>query len=613
MPLQQLPLDVYIHILSQIPVSASSDDGPKTLITCSEVNTTLRVAASLPSVWEPHYRAKYTICDPARETYRKLVLGNDWKAHFLSRLRIDKQAIIAIDLLVAERAGRPELARRASAILSFDGWNALEAETRCNPPEPLELDESTNREPCSDILCHALPRRYWAQCLLGAISRSHAIKAWGAIKSNPEDQPESLELAIACLSSFFVYPPTKIIRQLENLAHECRAYLVRNHISVNPDEFNYSKRQLERISVAICDFMWEKGFRPADQTLTGFHNLNTRFPHWFLSTHKDTIPISLVYIYVCIARRLSILAAPINFPDRVLAVISSPDSKVPNIFLDVYGSQSRPLLSIDQDIPRLLTCAGLRPEFMVRYLQPASTTSMILRAAGNVLTSFSLLPQLNSTVREADSYAALYSALVANLVFMNDPRFLSNFIYRVNQFPLDSLVVLQDALAPILDQPIRSHLIECCHRLREAERQETQSTILRLGLLSPPKYFVGLVFRHAKYNYIGYVYGWDPVCDASDDWIESMVVDSLSRGRQQPFYHTFADVGSIRYVAEENIVPATVRRDEYLQLFEQVPEAGRYFEGLVQRQDRARLVLSSELRARYPEDNAFADEWIMAV
>ena len=27
--------------------------------------------------------------------------------------------------------------------------------------------------------------------------------------------------------------------------------------------------------------------------------------------------------------------------------------------------------------------------------------------------------------------------------------------------------------------------------------------------MTPPKYFVGLVFQHAKYDYIGYVFGWD--------------------------------------------------------------------------------------------------------
>jgi len=214
MSVQQLPFDVYVHILQQIPASAFSDDGPKTLIACSQTNTTLRVAASLPSVWEPHYLAKYTICDPARENLRREILGNDWKARFLCRLRIDRQAIGALDLIVSERSGRAELARQVALTMSYDVWNALEAEARRALPEPLELDEQDDEdmEPFSGIQDHALPRRYWAQSLLGTISRSHAMKVWGDIKSGQGNQPESLELAIACLSSFFAYPPAEVRR-----------------------------------------------------------------------------------------------------------------------------------------------------------------------------------------------------------------------------------------------------------------------------------------------------------------------------------------------------------------------------------------------------------------
>ena len=213
MPLQQLPFDVYVHVLKRIPVSAFPDDpGLKTLIACSETNTTLRVAASLPSVWEPHYLAKYTICDPHRENLRREQLGNNWKALFLCRLRIDRQAIGALDLIVSERRGRAELARQVASTMSYDVWNALEVEARRDFPEPVQLNEQDDRdtEPFSP---HTVPRRYWAQSLLGAITRSHAMKVWGEIKSGPGNQPEALELGIACLSSFFGYRPAEVCRR----------------------------------------------------------------------------------------------------------------------------------------------------------------------------------------------------------------------------------------------------------------------------------------------------------------------------------------------------------------------------------------------------------------
>ena len=240
-----------------------------------------------------------------------------------------------------------------------------------------------------------------------------------------------------------------------------------------------------------------------------FHSLNTRFPHWFLSTYKDTIPISLVYIFVCIARRLNISAAPIDFPARVLAIVSSPEPNVPDIFLDVYGSQTKPLLSVQVDIPRLLLQAGLQPESTAQYIQPASTGAIVLRAARNILASFSNPPPQLSTVPEADLYAALYCCLAAITIFTNDERFVVNLLHNIGRFPLDPLVVLQDTLPPIMDQPIQGHLVQWCNELGKVEEDDARLTFLRSELPTPPKYFVGLVFRHATRHYIGYVYGWD--------------------------------------------------------------------------------------------------------
>lgn len=63
-------------------------------------------------------------------------------------------------------------------------------------------------------------------------------------------------------------------------------------------------------------------------------------------------------------------------------------------------------------------------------------------------------------------------------------------------------------------------------------------------------------------------------------------------------------------VAEENIKPTTLKPYAYRQIFENAPEAGRYFEGLVQANERARLLLSPELLSAFPEDNAVGERWI---
>jgi len=40
------------------------------------------------------------------------------------------------------------------------------------------------------------------------------------------------------------------------------------------------------------------------------------------------------------------------------------------------------------------------------------------------------------------------------------------------------------------------------------------------------------------------------------------------------------------------------------------PVAGRYFEDLIQVDGRARFLLSPELNAAYPDDEAFGDKWL---
>lgn len=293
-----------------------------------------------------------------------------------------------------------------------------------------------------------------------------------------------------------------------------------------------------------------------------FNTFNTRFPHWFLTTHKDTIPISLVYIFVCLARRLGISASPVDFPARVLAVVSSPEPAVPDIIVDVFGSRIKAILSIKEDIPRLLTDAGIAPLPVMRYVRPASTTSMVVRASRNILASFSFLPPTES-ISEGDLHTAFYVGLTVNLIFLNDRRYLLNIMKHIGRFPLDILSVLTDALAPGLSPPIQEQLLASCKAAHEDEDEAVTSVTLRSKLSVPIKHFAGMIFKHAKYEYIGYVYGWEvsfsfpvlavvgpmfsqPSCMASEGWITSMNVDSLPRGRHQPFYHVFTQSGSVR-------------------------------------------------------------------
>lgn len=214
-----------------------------------------------------------------------------------------------------------------------------------------------------------------------------------------------------------------------------------------------------------------------------FNTFNTRFPHWFLTTHKDTIPISLVYIFVCLARRLGMKASPIDFPARVLAIVSSPEPTVPDIIVDVFGFRTKAILSIQEDIPHLLVDAGTPPLPITSYIRPASTASMIVRASRNILASFAFLPM--ESISEGDLQTAFYVGFTVNLIFLNDRRYLLNIMKHISRFPLDILSVLNDALAPGLSPPCQELLLASCKAAHEDEDEAAASVTLRSKQLAP--------------------------------------------------------------------------------------------------------------------------------
>ncbi|KAF9056112.1 Hemimethylated DNA-binding domain-containing protein [Panaeolus papilionaceus] len=127
-------------------------------------------------------------------------------------------------------------------------------------------------------------------------------------------------------------------------------------------------------------------------------------------------------------------------------------------------------------------------------------------------------------------------------------------------------------------------------------------------------------FRHAKYGYLGVVTGWDTICRASAEWIEKMQVDTLACGRNQPFYHAVADDGSERYVAEDNIQPASFTVQDAQSLYAHSRQIALHFEdvqlpdeperGVGHSKGRGRFLLNPHTRQTYPNDEAIATKWV---
>jgi len=243
--------------------------------------------------------------------------------------------------------------------------------------------------------------------------------------------------------------------------------------------------------------------------LENFHHLFNHFPHRFLSTHRKTNPLSLVYIFVAIARRLGIAASPTDFPHRVMAHVSSPNPDISDMYIDVYGSSTKTVLSASEDIPRLLLQAGITPASMLRYIAPSTAAPMLLRAARNILSSLRMLPHNATDISEGDCQAAMYASYCVNILLTGDNQVIPHLVNHLSDFPLDLGPVLHDTFAPLLQARSAQVLMDGCKEAIAAEEAVVNPFHRRSGTSRHVKYFVGMVFEHARQGYLGCIRGWE--------------------------------------------------------------------------------------------------------
>jgi len=104
---------------------------------------------------------------------------------------------------------------------------------------------------------------------------------------------------------------------------------------------------------------------------------------------------------------------------------------------------------------------------------------------------------------------------------------------------------------------------------------------------------VGTIIKHRRYDYSGAIFGWTNECREGEDWIAKNGVETLPRGRKQPFYHVLVEDGTVRYVAEENIRPVKPKNVRSL-----IGLAGKYFK----RFDPEEGKFVSNMHVEFPDD-----------
>ena len=204
----QLPVDLYLEILKFLPEGREDDTSVQTLVSCLRTSTLVRAAALSPLVWEHHYHARYTHCIAENEKQRRERTSGDWRLLYFERRRIDRDALKLVDeIRLGVGRGRQEHARTFATTLSFDVWDALKLESQIPIPPCFreEGQEQHNGDQSWDE--QALPRRFWADALLGVIARYEAVGLWAKMFRLESAASERVQVpfveALSSLSSVF--------------------------------------------------------------------------------------------------------------------------------------------------------------------------------------------------------------------------------------------------------------------------------------------------------------------------------------------------------------------------------------------------------------------------
>ena len=216
------PVEIYRHILAQLPPLRDSDSSVHTIIRCSEASSILRYVSTSAALWWPHYRIRYRHSDEWREEGRKSKTGSDWRVRYAERRRLESQALDIMKNIILgntesfrpageedkEHGGHPvpwlQVVGKSMVRLGMDIYDLLDVLQRTAPrrlkgaPEEAEL---AHRHPTS-------PWESWAMYLKGLVLRHDTINGWIRMKGNPGEM--TFERALAGLSAFYGVSYTEV-------------------------------------------------------------------------------------------------------------------------------------------------------------------------------------------------------------------------------------------------------------------------------------------------------------------------------------------------------------------------------------------------------------------
>jgi F-box protein 21 len=520
---------------------------PRSLFEVSLTNKSFhKVTTDAPVIWRHFCLTRFKWWSPDHQIAAKAAAplsSVEWRSLFIYRVKVKQNTRRLLNEALETQQRR---IHRINEVATF-GYDAKET----------LLQEMACPDDAEDVLA----RRYYANAMLQRIQREMAITVW---KELSDGKAVSLEKALAAYDMFTRTGDhvdfDVITSDLDDLA---------KHVQVEYPHFH--ELNTRRKASTLSAYLRDKGFEGVGDT--SYRALRNSFIGLVLrSAGHQSLPLISVAIYCALASRLGLDARPCGFLFHVYCLVYAPkdydldgnykptsSNDLEYMYLDPFRSSDE----VDQrNLLQTLRDMGIPSVEHDRFLRDTTTREMTLRTGRNIMNSVQTIRQaeannpqfaswLNATPDMDNAfYAAIWAFLMLSPQNDTDPagglhsvhtRRRQYLPYLLDHFqshyPWD-IALLEEHVIPLFQhQPERDRLLEFVQAMNNMDVMHRPVTRRTPKEADKVAFKVGQLFVHKRYEYEGVITGWDPACEAGEEWIQSMGVDQLSGGRNQSFYH----------------------------------------------------------------------------
>ncbi|KAL0979054.1 hypothetical protein UPYG_G00179880 [Umbra pygmaea] len=442
----------------------------------------------------------------------------------------------------------------------------------------------------------SLTLKYYAKKILYFLRQQKILRSLKLFLEQPAEQQSALEGAVLVdqycnpLADVSLDSVSSHLQEITDKVKKMLRMKTPSHPSLGEtqgdcspvEDFELQRQVVVALNAVLYDQLQFKGNE------CDYYNPLNSYIHQVL-VRRTGIPISLSVLYMTLARKLGVQLEPVNFPNHFLLRWCQNKRGSGDIYdfvyIDAFGKGKQ--------------LAAKECEYLIGhqvtadYYSAISTTEVLLRMVGNLLNigkrgegnekSYQLLRDSLDLYLTVNPDNIQYLLLQARLYF------------HLGIWPEKVLDILQhiQALDPsqhgavgYLVQHTLEHIQHKKHPLEPDVKRRSAPEHVEV------QYSIGLIMKHKRSGYNCVIYGWDPTCSMSQEWITTMRVHQLSSGANQPFYNVLVQDGTCRYAAQENLEPHSAP----LEIAH--PEVGRYFSEF----HDSHYLANEELQTRYPED-----------